>query len=356
MKKTFGALFILIFTLLLTACNSENVQNFEIILAVDTGDIDDKAFVQGAWEAIKEYGENNGLTYTYYKAKDESEESIISIIEMAVKSGAKVVVSPGYLSEYPVYAMQSKYPDVNFILLDAEPRGKDEEDAYIANNTTSILFKEDEAGFLAGYSIVMDGYRKLGFMGGMAVNSVANFGLGFIQGAEYAGELLGLSAGDISVEYLYLGNYESTPENVTLASSWYNGGTEIIFACAGGAGNSVMKAAEASDKKVVGVDVDQSVESETVVTSAMKNIKKSVYETIDSVYEGTFNAGNSTVFDSSTGNVLLPIDTSRFETFTKDEYTEIYEKVSQGEISLINRTTIQGPSELTTSIVVVNQY
>lgn len=355
MKKLVSFLLALTLPFSLVACSSENTQSFEIVLAVDAGDIDDKAFVQGAWEAVSEYGQDNDLTHTYYKSQDDSEEAIISTIEMAVKSGAKVVVSPGYLSEYPVYAMQEKYPDVNFILLDAEPC--DENGNYhIAQNTTSVLFVEEEAGFLAGYSAVMDGYRKLGFMGGMAVNPVANFGLGFIQGAEYAGKLLNLSEGDIVIDYMYLGNYDSTPETVAMASSWYSNGTEIIFACAGGAGNSVMKAAETTDKKVIGVDVDQSGESNTVVTSAMKNVKNAVYTTIDSIYNGTFKAGTNTVFGSSTNNVLLPIDTSRFETFTKEQYEEIYSQISAGSIPLVNRATIQGPSELTTSIVVTNEH
>ena len=56
-----------------------------------------------------------------------------------------------------------------------------------------------------------------------------------------------------------------------MQSSMTNEGTECIFACGGGVGN-VMKAAETADKVVIGVDVDQSVESETVITSAMKNL------------------------------------------------------------------------------------
>ena len=68
------------------------------------------------------------------------------------------------------------------------------------------------------------------------------------------------------------------------AAAWYNEGTECIFACGGGVGNSVMKAAETADKVVIGVDVDQSVESETVITSAMKNLGDSIYGALEDYY------------------------------------------------------------------------
>ena len=76
---------------------------------------------------------------------------------------------------------------MNFIVLDTEPEGGNTAD------TVSILYQEEQAGFLAGYAVVKDGYTKLGYIGGMDVPAVIRFGYGFIQGAEYAAQEMGTS-------------------------------------------------------------------------------------------------------------------------------------------------------------------
>lgn len=87
-------------------------------------------------------------------------------IELAIEGGAKVIVCPGYLFEEPIYNMQTAHPDVKFILIDGEPHDADN-NYETADNTMAVLYQEDQAGFLAGYAAVKDGYTKLGFMGGM---------------------------------------------------------------------------------------------------------------------------------------------------------------------------------------------
>lgn len=51
----------------------------------------------------------------------------------------------------------------------------------------SILYAEEQAGYLAGYAAVNEGYTQLGFMGGIAVPAVIRYGYGFIQGADATG-------------------------------------------------------------------------------------------------------------------------------------------------------------------------
>ena len=70
--------------------------------------------------------------------------------------------------------------------------------------------------------------------------------------------------------YNYSGDFADTPASQTRAAGWYQAGTEVIFAAGGKVGNSVMSAAEAANKAVIGVDVDQSAESPTVISSAIK--------------------------------------------------------------------------------------
>lgn len=325
----------------------------EIALVTDVGTIDDKSFNQGSWEGVVQFAEESGISHKYYQPAEKSNEAIITAIELAIKGGAKTVVCPGFLFEVPVYEMQKKYPDIKFILIDGEPQ--DGNGTYeVAQNTQSIFFAEEEAGFLAGYAAVIDGYRNLGFMGGLALPAVIRYGYGFVQGAEYAGKELGLKPGDITMNYTYVGDFEASPEHTAKAAAWYNEGVELIFACGGGVGNSVMKAAETAGTKVIGVDVDQSVESETVITSAMKNLKNAVYTSLSTIYDNSFEGGRTINLGADTGDVLLPMETSKFTTFNQEKYDEVYTKISNKEIELKDQTAGEKPTDLGSEIVVVN--
>ena len=120
-----------------------------------------------------------------------------------------------------------------------------------------------------------------------------------------------------------------------MAASWYQNGTEVIFGCGGAVGNSVMAAAQEKNAKVIGVDVDQSSESETVITSAMKLLSNSVYDGVKDFYDGSFPGGKTSVFTVANNGVGLPMDTSKFEKFTQEQYDAIYKKLADGEITLV---------------------
>ena len=332
------------------AGDETSADGYELALVIDVGTIDDKSFNQGAWEGVKKYGDENGVAYKYYKSAEATTDSFQETIALAIEGGAKVIVCPGFLFEEPIYNMQTQYPDVKFILIDGEPH--DAESNYAtAENTMAVLYEEDQAGFLAGYAAVKDGYTKLGFMGGMALPAVIRYGYGYLAGADYAAKELGV---DVDVTYTYTGSFEATPEAQSMATGWYQAGTEVIFACGGSVGNSVMAAAEASDNaKVIGVDVDQSSESDTVITSAMKMLSNSVYDAIKAAYDGSFPGGKTTVFDAANDGVGIAMDTAKFNTFSQADYDEVFAKLVAGEITIDNDVEKE-VSDLDLSNVTVN--
>ena len=333
------------------AGDETGTDGYELALVIDVGTIDDKSFNQGSWEGVKKYGDENGVAYKYYKSAEATTDSFQETIALAIEGGAKVIVCPGFLFEEPIYNMQTQYPDVKFILIDGEPH--DAESNYAtAENTMAVLYEEDQAGFLAGYAAVKDGYTKLGFMGGMALPAVIRYGYGYLAGADYAAKELGV---DVDVTYTYTGSFEATPEAQSMATGWYQAGTEVIFACGGSVGNSVMAAAEASDNaKVIGVDVDQSSESDTVITSAMKMLSNSVYDAIKAAYDGSFPGGKTTVFDAVNDGVGIAMDTAKFNTFSQADYDEVFAKLVAGEITIDNDVENKEVSDLELSNVTVN--
>ncbi|MBE5906086.1 MAG: BMP family ABC transporter substrate-binding protein [Lachnospiraceae bacterium] len=321
---------------------------YELALVTDMGSIDDKSFNQGAWEGVVQYAEENDIAHQYYKPVEQSDEAYKDAIALAVKGGAKTVVCPGYLFEVPVFEMQTQYPDVKFIIIDGAPH-EDKEGAQpdIKENTLSIFYAEQQAGYLAGYAAVKDGYKNLGFMGGVAVPAVKRYGYGFVKGAEDAANELGLKDGEVTVRYTYVNGFAATPEINTQASSWYKDGAELIFAAAGGAGNSVMKAAETAKAQVIGVDVDQAAESKTVISSAMKNLKKSVYDALGTIYDNKFEGGQSITLDASKEGVELPMASSKWSNFKQADYDAIYAKLAANEIEIPTDATTDDATGLT---------
>ena len=244
MKKftTLATLAVAGLSMLLSACGP---QTYEIALVTDIGDIDDKSFNQGAWEGVVEFAEENNKTHQYYKPTAVDNTEYVNTIDLAIEGGAKVVVTPGFLFETPIFLAQDQHPDVSFILLDGVPHSADYSEFRQEDNVLSILYAEQQAGYLAGYAAVADGYRSLGFMGGMAVPAVVKFGVGFMLGAQSAATDENV---EVTIQYHYTGDFADTPDNAATAETMFDAGVEVIFAAGGAVGLSVMSEAEKADK------------------------------------------------------------------------------------------------------------
>ena len=305
----------------------------KIAMITDSGTIDDESFNQGTWEGIQTYANANGHLYQYYKPTEVSDTAYLAAISLAVNDGADVVVTPGFLFESSVYAAQTLYPDVKFILIDGVPHTADWATFNTAENTLSILFNEHESGFLAGYAAVQDGYTNLAFRGGMAVPAVVKFGVGFIAGAYYAAEELDVTLSFGDADYDYFGNFEPGDTKKADAKAAFISGTEVMFVAAGGAGGSVMAAAEeVPGAAVIGVDVDQYFLSDTVITSALKGLGTAVMAALADIEAGTFVGGRSMVLGAADGGVGLPMGNSTFTTFTNAMYLAILEDLADGTV------------------------
>lgn len=359
MKKVFTLLLAFVLVFGLTACGGgaapeeevAEAETFEIAMITDIGSIDDKSFNQGTWEGIVAYADENGITHKYYKPTEQSTDAYLAAIQLAVEGGAKVIVTPGFLFEEPIFIAQDNYPEVSFILIDGNPHNADYSEFRTNDNAVGIVFAEEQSGYLAGYAAVKDGYTKLGFMGGMAVPAVVRYGYGFAQGAEAAAVELGIASLDL--KYHYTGNFDATPENQTLAASWYAEGTEVIFAAGGLVGNSVMSAAEAAGAAVIGVDVDQSPESDTVISSAMKGLAPAVQSALAAYYAGSFPGGEALVYGADQDGVQLPMDASKFTTFSQADYDKVFADLASESITLKKDTDAPTAVDLGLSAVKV---
>lgn len=335
MKKLIALLLALVMVIGLVACGNSETENENANASTTTGaeivlvtngpqsTVDDRGFNQLSWEGIQAYVAETGKSANYYLPVEQSTASYIQCIDTAVKEGAKVIVCPGFLMAGAVYECQSTYPDVKFILIDSTPSSEETGEVLVAENTLAMTFAEDQSGFLAGYAAVYEGYTKLGFFGALAVPAVVRFGYGYVQGVEYAAKELGLEPGTIELLYTYTGTFDIAPEYQAKAASWYQTGTECIFGCGGT--DNVLAACESvgGDKVAIGVDTDMSGNSETVITSAMKNMSPVIAAALHQIDEGTFPGGTATVYDILSDACALPMETSRFQNFNNEQYEAI---------------------------------
>jgi len=346
---------------------SKSGGGFEIALITDKGNIDDKSFNQGSWEGVVKFAEENKVSHKYYKPEEANDAGYLASIDLAVTGGAKVIVTPGFLFEVPVYEAQTKYPDVKFILLDGVPHKANDYAPDIKSNVASIKYAEQEPGYLAGYAAVTDGMTKLGFMGGMAVPAVQAYGYGFLQGAEAAAAKAGLGDGSITVTYHYTGDFAETDTNKATAKTMFQEGTEVIFACGGSVGKSVMSAAKEAGKKVIGVDVDQRYDSDTVITSAMKELGGSVFQVLSAIYKDNkwdSFSGKTTIFDSKNDGIGLPTIVlgdekadafDRFKTFKKADYETVLASLKDGSVKPLSTIKVAAETGYATAAELVSQ-
>lgn len=320
------------------ACQVVTPTTRKYALVTDVGTIDDKSFNQGTWEGLVAYAHDHGLTeQTHYKyfqpagGESAGTTDYVNAINAAISWGANVVVTPGFLFEEAIYISQANHPTVDFILIDGAPHNADYSVYETKSNTVSIVFKEEESGFLAGYAAYADGLVDPGFVGGMAVPAVVRFGIGWVAGY-YQAAKEALDADFVyDADYYWYANTFGPSETVaTTAEGWYTAGVDVVFAAAGGAGSSVMTAAANKDKVMVGVDVDQSGQSDTVLTSAMKGLGVATYKALENINNDCFSLGGTQLNLGAAGlGVGLPLtdEAWRFDSFSFADYLELYVKV-----------------------------
>lgn len=312
---------------------------YEIAVVTDVGQLMDGGFNQGTYEGVQAYAEANGKTYQYYQpanGSDATDNDRVAAMRQAIQNGAKIIVAPGFLQATAMTTVALESPDVKFVFVDGWALTDDAGNAL--SNVTAIVYKEQESGYLAGYAAVKDGYTKLGgtFGGGGSNPACNRFAYGYVQGAKDAAEELGVDI-EVKISFQYGGSFSASPELATQIGTWYNNGTEVVFSCGGSMIQSVISAANETDNgKIIGVDTDQSNLSDRVITSAMKGLSASVQKVLGEFYDGKWDeilggqASNLGAADDATG---LPFATSKFTTFTEDDYNAIYEKVKTGAVT-----------------------
>ena len=363
MKKFLALLLALVMTLSLVACgnkggdkdkdtdktvSADSIKDemtsadgkYEVAFVTDVGALKDKSFNQGTYDGVKLYANANNLSYKYYQPANgdqATDDDRFDAMKAACDNGAKVVVCAGYMQAAALAKAGTAYPDVKFVFIDGWPL--QDANGNVLTNVTGINFQEEQCGYLAGYAAVKEGYTKLGFTGGGGGTNEAccRYGYGYVQGASAAAKEMGKKV-EMNYSWLYGGSFQASPELQTMASGWYTNGTEVIFSCGGSMFASVSAAAAAADGKVIGVDVDQSFESDTVITSAMKGIGEAAQQALAAALGSTWDqfGGKQITLGAKDNAVGLPTATWSLTKWSVDDYKAMLKDMADGKLVVDN--------------------
>lgn len=332
------------------------VQNVKVAMVTDSGDITDQSFNQTTYNACKDYCSENGISFNYYKPAGDTTADRVASINAAIQDDYTVLILPGYLFAEAIAQTADMNKDVLFVGLDVGEFDITEAAKNAKKNWTKLpenvfcaVYAEEIPGFMAGYAAVKDGYRHLGYLGGMAVPAVVRYGFGFVQGADAAAAEMGISK-DVTVEYVYGGQFYGDQQIKATMDGWYKSrGVEVVFACGGGIYTSACDAAKEVGGKVIGVDVDQSGQINKYaegmcVTSAMKGLGATVKAVLKAINENNWaeysgkisSLGLVSATDVEANFVQLPIDTWTMTKFTVDNYKSLVADIFNGKIKISN--------------------
>ena len=388
MKKLFALLLSLAMVLALVACGQKDPTpdtpdtpddpqtkvEYKVAMITDYGDITDQSFNQTTYEACKAFAEDNSIEFSYFRPAGDNTADRVAMIEKAVDEGFNVIVMPGYAFGGAIVEAAPEFPDVKFIALDVAagdlletavakagesydytPENWDLNKYVDMSNVYCAVYQEELCGYMAGYAAVKLGYKNLGFLGGMSVPAVVRYGYGFVQGVDAAAADMGLT--DVKVNYIYGGQFFGDADITAVMDTWYQGGTEVVFACGGGIYTSAVDAAKKVGAKVIGVDVDQAgviakyagVDGMTV-TSAMKGLYPATYDTLtDVIVNGNWDKyvgkivtlGLVSGTDPEANYVQIPMGdgTQWSDSFTQDDYKAMVKDMFDGKITVSNNTS-----------------
>ena len=352
MKKVFSLIAVVLSAaLIFVGCSSKSSNNksssdsksdLKIGVVTDEGGAKDKSFNQSNVEAVQEWVQKNGgKALNPIETKNQSD--IAANLQNASKA-ADVISLAGFYFEKELPKIADSFQDKKFIFIDGSVPNK---------NVESVLFAEQEAGYLAGYAAALQSKTgKVGFIGGAKIPAVIKFGLGFVQGAKAAKK-------DIKIVYNYSGSFNDTNKGKTLAATMFDAGADVIFVAAGGTGSGSIKEAQERATKdlkesgevkhwIVGVDKDQysegvfkakdkdgkDVEKSVILTSAVKRIDVAVKNILDSIKAGKFEGGTTKTFTIKEDGVGLPAQNPNLSDAIKAKIDAAVKDLKEGKVTV----------------------
>lgn len=263
-------------------------KKIKVGLVTDIGGLNDRSFNtlanQGLQQSIKELGVSGRVLTS------KSNADYVPNLSTLAQQKYDLVVGVGFLMADAVGTVAKKFPNTNFAIIDVDAtslKGK-------PKNVEGLLFKENEAGYLAGYLAGLyakdNNIKVVSSVGGQKIPPVDHYIAGYEAGAKAANP-------SIKTIHGYSQDFVDQSKCKEIALNQIAQGSGVVFQVAGQCGLGALDAAKQKGKQGIGVDADQAYLGSHILTSAVKKVDTSVFDTVKQVQDGKFTGGVNTTFD-----------------------------------------------------------
>jgi len=324
-----------------TTAPTTAAKKLKVGLVTDTGGVNDKSFNQSAWAGVDKAAKEFGFDAKYIESKQPTDYE--KNIDQFATENYDVIVTVGFLMGDATAAKAKQYPNIKFAIIDnayfptkdskaCPDTVKDCYDDGGLKNVTSLMFQEDQVGFLAG--VLAGGMTKTGTVctvSGMEIPPVVRYVTGFQNGAKWIKP-------DVKTLNVYIPSFVDPAKGKEVGQTMIGQGCDVVFGVGGNTGNGGLLAAKEKGLMAIGVDVDQYLTYPEVktalISSAMKNVDVAVYEWLKSVNAGTEKAGVDTANLQNSGVGLAPFHDweSKIPDTVKAKITEATKGLIDGTI------------------------
>jgi basic membrane protein A and related proteins len=241
-----------------------------------------------------------------------------------------LTISVGFLMGEATATVAGKFPNNNFAIIDfsaAALKGK-------PTNVEGLLFKEQEAGYLAGYLAGLwakdNNANTVSTVGGQKIPPVDHYIAGFQKGATDANPGIKTLNG-------YSQDFVDQAKCKEIALDQIAQGSKVVFQVAGQCGLGALDAAKEKGVQGIGVDADQAYLGDHILTSALKKVDVAVLDAIKRAQDGSFKGGTDVIATVENGGVGLGKIGPAGQKYA-DQMKEIQDKIASGEITDIPDT------------------
>jgi basic membrane protein A len=351
MKKLYVVFaMLLVVVMLLTACGPKPTAAPKIKVGevTDMGGVDDKSFNALGWKGVQDAISQLGVDGKYLESSQQSDYA--KNIQQMLSEKMDLIVTVGFLLGVDTATAAKANPNQKFAIIDynfpdcwpGAVVGTDCGSDVDLANVRGLMFQTDQAAFLAGYLAAgMTQTGKVGTFGGIQLPTVTIFMKGFQAGVKYYNQKHGTSVealgwDEATQQGLFTGNFNSTDDGRSFATSLVEEGADIILPVAGPVGlGSAAYCMESSKCLIIGVDADwydTAVEYRSVeLSSVQKKVDVAVFKTIQDVVNGTFTGGTVTYTIKDGGVDLAP-----FHDFDSQVPQALKDEIAQAKADLIS--------------------
>ena len=292
-------------------------------LVTDIGGLNDRSFNHLAYVGLQRAQKELGIQGRVLTSKSAAD--YVPNLTTLAQQGYDLIIPVGFLMADATAAVAKQVPNEKFSIIDFSAAGLKGK----PKNVEGLLFKEQEAGYLAGYLAGLyakdNNIKVISSVGGQKIPPVDHYIAGYQAGAKKA---------DPSIKTLnaYSQDFVDQAKCKEIALDQISKGSKVVFQVAGQCGLGALDAAKEKGKQGIGVDADQGYLGSHILTSAQKKVDVAVFDTAKAAQDGSFKGGEDQIFDLKSDGVGLGKLNAEGQKFA-DQIEEVKQQIIDGTIS-----------------------